>query len=236
MKTGLPSALYVGVCSLAIILCFVPFFFLGFKKVRQVNTFRVIGIYWFLNGLVNFPMLRPIQHESIRIFFTRFSDFYDLADAPLMLLVFALANTGAMRKQLMLVLAGLVGIQVVLLAVKGYTYSWPVITCAGSIVVLVYSVIGLWHYIAKMEHDRFENSMAFVYAALVFAYGTYLIIFLLSYIPKQANTYNVQDSYLMYYIGLALAAGLTIAGIWSYGLRERKTRRSFSPRYSSSSS
>ena len=95
MKTGLSSALYVGVCSLAIILCFVPFLFLGFKKVRQVNTYRVIGIYWFLNGLVNLPMLRPIQHESIRIFFSRFSDFYDLADAPLMLFVFALANAGA---------------------------------------------------------------------------------------------------------------------------------------------
>ena len=204
-----------------------------------MNTFRVMGIYWFLNGLVNLPMLRPIQHESIRIFFSRFSDFYDLADAPLLLLVFALANTGAMRKQIMLVLAGLAGAEAVLLAVKGYTYSWPVITCAGSIVVLVYSVIGLWQYIAKMEHDRFENSMAFVYAAMVFAYGTYLIIFLLSYIPKQANTYNVQDSYLMYYIGLVLAAGLTIAGICSYGLRARKGKKpaSFSPpRYSSSSS
>lgn len=223
------------ICSLAITLCFVPFLFLGFKKVRQVNTYRVIGIYWFLNGLVNLPMLRPIQQETVRIFFTRFSDWYDLADAPLMLFVFALASSGVMRKQLLLVLAGLIGGEVVLLIAKGYTYSWPVIIAAGVLLVLAYSVVGLWQYVRKMEHDRFENSMAFVYAALIFAYGTYLIIFLLSYIPKPAGSYDLQDSYLMYYISLALAAVLTCAGIWSYGLRGKKAG-SFSPRYSSSSS
>ena len=235
MKTGLSSALYAVICSLAITLCFVPFLFLGFKKVRQVNTYRAIGIYWFLNGLVNLPMLRPIQQEGIRNFFVRFSAWYDLADAPLMLLVLALASSGPLRKQVFLVLAGLIAGEAILLIEKGYTYSWPVIIGAGVVLVLTYSVVGLWQYLKKMEHDRFENSMAFVYAALLFAYGTYLIIFLLSLLPKSSNTYNLQDSYLMYYISLSLAAVLTSAGIWSYGLRGRKTG-SFSPRYSSSSS
>ncbi|HEX3935271.1 MAG TPA: hypothetical protein VHW43_11370 [Puia sp.] len=235
MKTGPSSALYAVICSLAIMLCFVPFLFLSFKKVRRVNTYRVIGIYWFLNGLVNLPMLRPIEHEGIRNFFARFSDWYDLADAPLMLLVFTLASTGALRKQLFLVLLGLIGGEAILLLEKGYTYSWPVIIGVGVVLVLVYSVVGLWQYLKKMEHDRFENSMAFVYAALLFAYGTYLIIFLLSLLPKSANTYNAEDSGLMYYISLSLAAVLTSAGIWSYGLRGRKSG-GFSPRYSSSSS
>ena len=223
------------ICSLAITLCFVPFLFLGFRKVRQVNTYRILGVYWLLNGLVNLPMLKPIQQETVRNFFTRFSDWYDLADAPLMLFVFALASSGVMRKQVLLVLAGLIGGEVVLLLAKGYTYSWPVIIAAGVLLVLTYSVVGLWQYVKKMEHDRFENSMAFVYAALIFAYGTYLIIFLLSYLPAPGSKNNLQDSYLMYYISLALAAVLTCAGIWSYGLRGRKAG-SFSPRYSSSSS
>lgn len=223
------------ICSLAIALCFVPFLFLGFKKVRQVNTYKVLGIYWFLNGLVNLPMIKPIQQEGIRNFFTRFSSCYDLADAPLMLLVFALASSGIWRKQLLLVLSGLIAGETVLLLAKGYTYSWPVIICAGVLLVLIYSAIGLWQFFKQMEHDRFENSMAFVYAALIFAYGTYLIIFLLSYLPRSAGSYNLQDSYLMYYISLALAAALTIAGIWSYGLRSRKAG-TFRPRYSSSSS
>lgn len=223
------------ICSLAIALCFVPFLFLGFKKVRRVNTYRILGIYWLLNGLVNLPMIRPIHEEGIRNFFTRFSAWYDLADAPLMLVVFALASSGVWRKQLWLVLTGLIAGEAVLLLARGYTWAWPVIICAGVLLVLVYSVIGLWQFFKQMEHNRFENSMAFIYAALIFAYGTYLIIFWLSYLPKSDNGYNLQDSYLMYYISLALAAALTSAGIWSYGLRSGKTR-SFRPRYSSSSS
>lgn len=235
MKTGPQSALYAVICSLAIALCFVPFLFLSFKKVRQVNTYRFIGIYWFLNGLVNLPALRPIHQEGMRNFFARLSDCYDLADAPLMLLVFALASSGKLRKQLLLVLSGLAAVELILVAVKGYTHSWPFIIGAGVLLVLTYSVAGLLQYLKKMEHDKFENSMAFVYAALLFAYGTYLIIFFLSLLPKSANTYNEADSFLMYYISLSLAAVLTSAGIWSYGLRSRKSR-SFTPRYSSSSS
>ena len=43
MKTGSYSVLYLVIASLAIVICFVPFVFLGFKKVRMVNTYRVIG-------------------------------------------------------------------------------------------------------------------------------------------------------------------------------------------------
>jgi hypothetical protein len=235
LKTGPSSALYAVICSLAITLCFIPFLFLSFKKVRKVNAYRFIGLYWFLNGLVNLPMLRPIAQESLRNFFARLSAWYDLADAPLMLLIFALATSGKLRKQLFLVLAGLVAGEAVLLIAKGYTNSWPYIIGTGVLLVLTYSVAGLWQYLKKMEHDRFENSMAFVYAALLFAYGTYLIIFFLSLLPKSANSYNAEDSFLMYYISLSLAAVLTSAGIWTYGLKGRK-RGSFSPRYSSSSS
>lgn len=227
------------ICSLAVTLCFVPFLFLGFKKVRRVNAFRFIGIYWFLNGLVNLPMLGQIRQESLRNFFAKLSTCYDLADAPLMLLIFALASSGRFRKRLFLVMLGLVGGEALLVGQKGYTYSWPVVIGAGVMLVLIYSVAGLWQYLKKMEHDRFENSMAFVYAALLFAYGTYSIIFLLSLFPKSSQTYNEADSFLMYYISLSLAAVLTSAGIWSYGLRGREPgslRLSDPPHYSSSSS
>src|SRR6202000_840482 len=108
LKTGLYSVLYAVISSLAIVLCFVPFVFLGFRKVRRVNTYCAIGIYWFFNGIVNLPALRLIRSEAIRGFLARLSDYYDLADAPLMLLVFALSSSGKARKQLLLVLLGLI--------------------------------------------------------------------------------------------------------------------------------
>ena len=171
--------LYLVIESLAIVICFVPFLFLGFKKVRKVHTYRVIGIYWLFNGLVNFPILWPMQREGLRSFFQHLSNIYDLVDTPLVLLVFALAATGKLRRQVLIVLVGFVIGESVLIGQKGYTYSWPIVVGTGVSLILVYTVSGLWQYLKKMEHNRFENSMAYVYAALLFAYGTYLIIYLL---------------------------------------------------------
>ena len=224
------------IASLAIVICFVPFVFLGFKKVRMVNTYRVIGIYWLFNGLVNFPHpLWPMQQEGLRSFFQHLSNIYDLVDTPLVLLVFALASTGKLRKQVLIVLVGFVIGESILIGQKGYTFSWPIVIGIGVSLILVYTVSGLWQYLKKMEHNRFENSMAYVYAALLFAYGTYLIIYLLYFFRKSASGYNEADSFLLYYTSLLLSAIVTSTGIWSYGLRRRKPG-SFVPGYSSSSS
>jgi hypothetical protein len=224
------------VASLAIVICFVPFLFLGFKKVRKVNTYRVIGIYWLFNGLVNFPILWPIQREGLRSFFQHLTDIYDLVDTPLVLLVFALAATGKLRRQVLIVLVGFVIGESILIRQKGYTYSWPIVVGTGVSLILVYTVSGLWQYLKKMEHNRFENSMAYVYAALLFGYGTYLIIYLLYFFRKSASGYNEADSFLLYYTSLLLSAIVTSTGIWSYGLRRRRESGGLVPGYSSSSS
>jgi hypothetical protein len=236
LKTGSYSVLYLVIASLAIVICFVPFLFLGFKKVRMVNTYRVIGIYWLFNGLVNFPILCPIQREGVRNFFQHLSNIYDLVDTPLVLLVFALASAGKLRKQVLLVLVGFVIGESILIGRKGYAFSWPIVIGIGVSLILVYTVSGLWQYLKKMEHNRFENSMAYVYAALLFGYGTYLIIYLLYFFRKSASGYNEADSFLLYYTSLLLSAVVTSTGIWSYGLRRKKPGGSLIPGYSSSSS
>jgi len=231
LKTGLYSVLYAVISSLAIAICFVPFVFLGFRKVRRVNTYCIIGIYWLFNGLVNLPALKLIHSAAIRDFFQRFSDFYDLADTPLVLLVFAVASPGRLRKQLLAVLLCFIAGEWALIARKGYSPAWPIIIGAGVLLILIYSITGLWQYLKKMEHNPFENSMAYVYAALLFAYFTYLIIYFLSYYKK--SMCDEADSFLIYYISLLLSAAVTSAGIWSYGLKKRGALASG---YSSSSS
>ena len=234
MKTGSYTVLYAVITSLAILLCFVPFLFLGFKQVRKVNTYRVIGVYWFLNGFVNLPALRLIRNQSVRNFFAHVSEYYDMADTPLVLLIFALASRGKTRKQLLLVLSGFVLCELLLVARKGYAAAWPVVIGIGVLLILVFSVTGLLQYLKKMEPDRFDDSMAFVYAALLFAYGTYMIIYLVYYLRVSPNIYNEMDSSLVYYSSLLLSAILTSAGIWNYG-RRRKGKSRFM-HYSSSSS
>jgi drug/metabolite transporter (DMT)-like permease len=78
-----------------------------------------------------------------------------------------------------------------------------------------------------MEHTALENSMVFVYAALLFAYGSFTIIYIFLH-THSGNMINTRDSFLLYYVSLFLAAVITSMGLWNYGIRKR--------RYSSSSS
>ncbi len=114
---------------------------------------------------------------------------------------------------------------------------------SGLLLILVYSLVGLLQYLRKMEHTPLENSMVFVYASLLFAYGSFLIIYIFAHVraTRSSGDNNDADSYLLYYISLLLSAIVTTAGLFTYGIRKSRRSRSRSAypraaRYSSSSS
>jgi hypothetical protein len=225
---------------MAIVLCFVPFLFLGLKKMRRVNTYWVIGIYWLFNGLINLPVLGLLQSENGRSLLHRINICYTFTETPMVLLAFALAaGPGRWRKQVLWVMAGFIAGESTLLAWRGYNFaSCAVIMGAGLLLILGYSIAGLWDYVKKMEHSRFEDSMVFVYAALLFAYGSFLIIYVFAHFRAGGTgvSYNEADSFLLYYISLLLSALVTSTGLGSYGFRKKRVRRPLVSIYSSSSS
>lgn len=218
MKTGFYSVLFSVISNMAIGLCFVPFLFLGWKKIRQVNTYWVLGIYWLFNGLVNIPALQTAggSHGLLG----RLSWLYTMAQTPLVLLVFASACSGKQKRQLLLVLFLYMTGECLLVGLKGYNLvTCELIIGSGLLLILLYSIIGLVLYVKKMEHTRFENSMVFVYAAHLFAYGSSLIIFVFTHYHPAGNGNDDTDSFLLYYISLLLSAIVTSTGLWSYGIR-----------------
>jgi hypothetical protein len=240
LKTGNYSVLFSVISNMAIGLCFVPFLFLIWKKIRQVNTYWVLGIYWLFNGLVNWPVLQTAGGSHGLI--SRLSWFYTLTETPLVLLAFAWACSGKLRKQLLWVLTGYVLGEIVLISWKGHALTTSVlIFVSGTLLILGYSISGLVQYVKRMEHTRFENSMVYVYAALLFAYGSGGIIYIFAHYNLNGNSNNDTDSFLLYYISLLLSAIVTSTGLWSYGIR--RTGKAYRPTsvqrtagYSSSSS
>jgi hypothetical protein len=216
--------------TLAILLCFVPFLFLAWKKMRRDKAYWMVGIYWLANGLINLPNLNiglfgqpgssPIQEKMNFV--------YNLLDTPLVLLLFFHATPSKRRRnRILLGLVVFTVLEIILVCWKGYTFSTStMIIGAGLSLTLVCTVTGLMEYMRQMEHTAFENSMVFVYAALLFAYGSFTIIYIFMH-THSGNLINVRDSLLLYYISLLLAAVITSMGLWSYGFRRR---------YSSSSS
>lgn len=207
------------VSNIAILCCFIPFVLLLSRKMRRITTYRVIGIYWLLNGLINLTdidLFRPFRNNELQ---ERLTLYYNLVDTPLILLLFACAGAGRHRKLLLLTLLLFVAGELTLVGWKGYNFaSSAMIIGSGLLLILTYSITGLVQYMRKMEHTPFENSMVFVYAALLFAYGSFLIIYIFVHIRGNSEG-NSQDSYLLYYISLLLSAVITSMGLWSYGIR-----------------
>ena len=218
MKTGVYFLLYEVVLNMAIGSCFIPFLFLSWKRMRQVRTYRIIGIYWLLSGFINMIDLD---------FFSRFTNiagvkerlncYYDMLDTPLALLLFASAVSGRQRKLILLLLLLFVAGEGTLIGWKGYNAtSSNIIIGVGLLLSILCSITGLIRYMKQMEHTPFENSMAFVYAALIFVYGSYLILYIFTLIRDHSDS---NDSSLVYYISMLLSAAITSLGLWSYGIR-----------------
>jgi hypothetical protein len=238
LKTGFYSVFYTIVSNGAIVLCFIPFLFLFWKNMRMVRTWWVLGIYWLLNGLDNlmeiwFATRTEGSHALVR----QLSVCYSLVETPLLLLTFALARQGRSRKGLLLVLVLFMVGESILLRLRGNGYL-GLIVGSGLGIIILYSLMGLLDYVKNMEHTRFENSMVYIYAALLFSYGSTLIIYIFTHYHGAVGTNSHDmDSFLLYYVSLLLSAAITCAGLWSYGIRRSRPRPwSASSGYSSSSS
>jgi hypothetical protein len=220
LKTAVYSVFYELVLNTAIGFCFIPFLLLSWKKMRKVRTYQVIGIYWLFTGLINFTNLdffRQLTHTSVLQ--QRLNLYYNLLETPLILLVFAGATSGILRKQLLLILPFFLAGEGILIGRIGYNFnSSAIIIGSGLLLTLTYSIIGLVQYMRKMEHTPFENSMVFVYAALLFAYGSFLIIYIFTHIRGNSEG-SSKDSFLLYYTSILLSAAITSTGLWSYGIR-----------------
>ena len=229
---------YAIISNGAILLCLIPFLFLGWKHIRKIRTWWVLGIYWLLNGLDNFMEIWfASRSEGSHLLVRQLSIGFTLLETPLVLLAFALAEGGRRRKALLLVLTLFMAGEVVLVRLQGHGALGPIIGTGLGIIIL-FSVMGLWDYLKKMEHSRFENSMVFIYASLIFSYGSLLIIYIFAHFHHpHAPTGADADSFLLYYLSLLLSAAIACAGLWSYGIRGTRGRPwSVSSGYSSSSS
>jgi hypothetical protein len=222
----------------AIVLCFIPFLFLGWKNMRKVRTWWVLGIYWLFNGLDNLlDIWFASGSEGSHVLVRQWSFYYSLVETPMVLLAFAMARQGRGRNGLLLVLALFMAGESILLRLGGNGFL-GLIMGSGLGIIMLYSVIGLWDYLKKMEHTRFENSMVYIYASLIFSYGSMLIIYIFAHVHHATGTAAKDtDSFLLYYVSLLLSAAVTCAGLWSYGIHRPRPRPwSASSGYSSSSS
>lgn len=183
-------------------------------------AYWIIGIYWLANGLINLPNLELNGYFKNCQWQNQCTLCYNLLNTPLVLLIFYYGCSGKDRKPVLRVLALFIAFEGMLVAWKGYnSLSSTMIIGMGLLVVLCFSIIGLSRYLKKMEHTNFENSMVFVYVALLFAYCGFTIVYIFSHIYTSMEAGDNRDSFLLYFISLSLSAIITCLGLWGYGIR-----------------
>jgi len=215
---------YFIISNLAIAFCFVPILLVFLRRINQDKAYLSIGVYWMANGLINVPIWLGLGDN--KILQNQITLLYNLLDGPLVLLIFYFSSAGKRKRAVMYALLGLIALDLVLLGWKGHNFtSSTVIIGAGTLLALIFSTEGIAQYFRKMEHTHFENAMGFVYAALVFDYGIFIIIYIFSYVNKVKGAES-DANFFIYYLSLLLSVMLT-----SFGLLLHARPSSLSPSY-----
>lgn len=212
---------------IAIILCFVPFALLFWKKMNREKVFLLVCIYWSITGLINMPQYLPTAYKGEK-FEENVTLIDNLIDTPLMLLIFYFSSEGIKRNILRWLLLIFVVFEAIMIFWKGHNYdSNTVIIGVGTMLSFAYSLWCLAEYFQKMEHTTTENTMVFIYASFVFYFGIFSIIWVFNYLNFHKET--VSENLFLYYLSIILATLIACIGFWRY--RDPNLSRAYQSRY-----
>jgi hypothetical protein len=215
----LKEQVYKIVYLLAVIAYFIPALIVLFKKLYKDRIVVLFATYWAIGGFINVSDHIPgISKELSSVM----AVVYNLLDFPLVLFIFYYStNSARLKKFIRLAGPAYILLAIVNCAIKGFSYD-ALIYVVGVGTVLVLVVVGweVLRYFRKMEHTHREKAMIFIYAAMLFEYGSYVIVYIFDFflVPEQA-TY---DNLLVYYASTLIGVAIASIGFLSKDLRQAR--------------
>jgi hypothetical protein len=209
--------IYRIITILATVAYFIPVLIVIFKKLWKDMYFLYLGIYWLggalVNTITNVPGIGLATLEVITVI-------YNMIDIPFILwILWYTSFSSSLAKLLRPMIVAYIIIEVVLVLSLGINYeAIKYIIGAGVLVVLITLVWEITLYLQRIEHSNREKSMLFIYAALLFEYGSYTIVYIFDYFIVPADQV---DKFLIYYISSLIAIAIA-----SFGFLLKKTKKS----------
>jgi hypothetical protein len=196
---------------------FVPLLIVLLKKAWRDQFFLLFAIYWSVGGVVNlFDILPGVSKQVIH----SIGIFYNMLDVPFILAI--LYYTTAYNFVKKTALAGLVLlllVQVVSIIKGGIDYdSQKYALGMGVGLVLCIVSMEIIRYMQKIEHSTRQNAKMFVYAALLFEYATFIVIYIFDYILIAEDR---KDSFIIYYVSTLVAILIASCGFLLFRKYER---------------
>jgi hypothetical protein len=201
---------------MAIVGYFVPILIVLIKKLWPTTPFLLFAGYWLFGGLVNtidFMHLEPRTMEIVTVL-------YNSIDMPLVLAIFYFTSSSTSIKRFTrLAIPAFSLLEILNLADKGLKYDSLKYTLAiGLLIVLVVIIWEIIFYLRKIEHTGNEKGLLFIYAALLFQYGTYIVIYIFDYYLEEAS--STIDNFIVYYISSLVALVIAICGFMTKGIKK----------------
>jgi hypothetical protein len=199
---------YRIITILATIAYFIPVVIILLKKIWKDSYFLFLGIYWLLGAVINSVTLIPgIGLPALEVI----TVIYNMVDVPFILWILWYTSSSSLLARILKVIIALYLITEVIVVLKlGVNYeAIKYVMGAGVLLVLITLVWEIALYMQRMEHNNREKSMLFIYAAFLFEYGSYTIVYIFDYyiIPS-----DQVDKFLIYYISMLIAIMIACLG------------------------
>jgi hypothetical protein len=196
---------------------FVPLLIVLLKKAWRDQFFLLFAIYWSVGGVVNlFDVVPGVSRQLLH----NLGIFYNMLDVPFILgILYYTTSYNFIKKTAASGIVLLLMVQVVSIIKGGINYDAQKYALGiGVTFVLCIVSMEIIRYMQKIEHSTRQNAKMFVYAALVFEYATFIVIYIFDYILIAEDR---KDSFIIYYVSTLVAILIASCGFLLFRKYER---------------
>lgn len=211
------NLIYEIVSVAAIVAYFVPLAIVLLKKLWPVTPFLLFALYWVVGGLVNLGDYMGFSSRTVEITTVT----YNMLDMPVVMAIFYFTTSSpSIKKFTRIIVPCFLAFEIVNLAIRGLNYAALKYTLAiGLVLTLTLIVWEIILYLQKIVHSGREKGLLFIYAALLFEYGTYIIIYIFDYYLEHIS--STMDNYLVYYVSSLIALVIATCGYLTKGIGKK---------------
>jgi hypothetical protein len=200
--------MYQIISLAAVAAYFVPLLFVFGRKAWNDRFFLLFALYWAFGGISNIIDVVPGASKDI-VF--KVGVFYNMLDIPFILgILFFTTSYTFIRKTAFASILIIILIQVISIVRSGINYDALMYPLGiGVAMVLCTVMMEVIRYMQKVEHTNRQNAKMFIYAAVLFEYATFIVIYIFDYI---LTTEDRTDSFIIYYVSSLVAIFIATCG------------------------
>lgn len=200
--------MYHVISIAAVISYFVPLLIVLLKKAWRDQFFLLFAVYWTVGGIINLFDIIPGTSKHL---LHNITIFYNMLDIPFILgILYFTTSYNFVKKAALTGIILLLLVQLVSIISGGISYDSQKYALGFGVGLVICIVsMEIIRYMQKIEHSTRQNAKMFIYAALLFEYATFIVIYIFDYILISEDR---KDSFLIYYVSSLVAILIASCG------------------------